>query len=159
MDINQLIQEYHPMIYKICRVYSDEYDFDDLYQEISINLWKGLKRYNGDSKLSTWAYRVALNTALTFQRNHSKHKNKAPLSESAVASADLNEAEEKERRVNRLFEAVRKLEKVDRSVMLLYLEEKKYEEIAEITGLSTSHVGVKISRAKKQLKKLLEGQL
>ena len=91
MDINQLIQEYHPMIYKICRVYSDEYDFDDLYQEISINLWKGLKRYNGDSKLSTWAYRVALNTALTFQRNHSKHKNKAPLSESAVASADLND--------------------------------------------------------------------
>lgn len=159
MDINQLIQEYHPMIYKICRVYSDEYDFDDLYQEISINLWKGLKRYEGKSKLSTWAYRVALNTALTYQRNNSKHRNKTPLSESMVAASSSDEAAEKERRVQRLFDAVRQLEKVDRSVMLLYLEEKKYDEIAEITGLSASNVGVKISRAKKQLRKLLEGQI
>lgn len=158
MEFQRIIQEYHPMIYKICRVYSDDFDFEDLYQEVLVSIWSGMKRFREDAKLSTWIYRVALNTALTYQRNTSKSKGHQPLMDYHIPVDDESESTGKEEQVQMLFKAMSQLDKVDRSVMLLYLEEKKYEEIAEITGLSVSHVGVKINRAKSQLKKILNAE-
>ena len=153
-----LIEQHHAIIYKICRVYSGWEDFDDLYQEILINLWKSYKTFEGRSKLSTWLYRVALNTSLTFQRNTKKHKAKVPIDQVPIAQDSSESAKEKEQEIERLYTAISQLKKDDRSIILLYLEEKSYEEIGEIIGISVSNVGVRINRIKKKLLQLLSDQ-
>ncbi len=153
-----LIKRYHPIIYKICRVYADADDFDDLYQEVLITLWKSQHSFEERSKISTWLYRVVLNTALTYQRNTKKHKTRVPLSEVQLPPADSEVAQEKEKRVAQLYAAISQLKKDDRSIILLYLDENSYEDIAAITGLTISNVGVKINRVKKRLLKILKEQ-
>lgn len=150
-----LIKEFHPMIYKICRVYSSEDDFDDLYQEILISLWRSFKTFKGHSKLSTWVYRVVLNTALTYQRNTRKTNIFFLRDSLPEVLEEVDDRDEKESQVGKMYIAISKLKKNDRSLVLLYLEEKTYDEIAEITGLSSTNVGVKINRLKKRLLNLL----
>lgn len=156
-DVNfeALIKECHPIIYKICRVYSDKEDFDDLYQEVLISLWKSFKSFEGRSKWSTWLYRVALNTALTYQRKEKRRKGDILYEDAPDIAAPKDEKDEKEAEVERLYHAIAQLKKDDRSVILLYLDERKYEEIAEITGLTLSNVGVRVNRIKKKLFQLL----
>lgn len=157
-QIKQVVKEYHPLFYKICRAYADDFDFDDLYQEVLINVWKGLKSFRQDSKLSTWMYRVALNTAMTYQRDK-KRKHSHILSGIELdREAEVSDSSEKEERIKALYVALRKLTKDDRSIMLLYLDDRKYDEIAEITGLTKSNVGVRINRAKTKLRELLSHQ-
>lgn len=157
-DFKQIVAEYHPLIFKICRAYSEEFDMEDLYQEVLINVWAGLKNYKGDAKLSTWMYRVTLNTAMTYHRDKKRRRSHI-LRGIEIEKPDQSEdAQEKERRVQELYNALRQLPKDDRSIILLYLEEKKYDEIAEITGLTPSNVGVRINRAKKKLKQLLSSR-
>ena len=146
-----LIEEYHPIIYKICRVYAEDDDFKDLYQEILINLWKSYKSFEGRSKLSTWLYQVALNTALTYQRNAKRYKARIAASRMPALPEEEPHWSEKEQQIAMLYKAIAMLKKDDRSLILLYLEEKPYEEIAEILGLTISNVGVKINRLKKKL--------
>lgn len=156
-QFEQIIKEYHPILFRIGRVYSSDYDFDDLYQEMLINIWKGYKNFKGDSKLSTWIYRVALNTALTFNRDNLKH-NKNEKWEHHVEIPDTHgnkELEETERKIKRLYEAIGKLKADQKAIILLYLDKKSYLEISEITGLSESNVGVIINRIKKKLFNLL----
>jgi RNA polymerase sigma-70 factor (ECF subfamily) len=157
-DFKSIIDAHHPILYKIGRAYATPEDFDDLYQEMLINLWKGLKSFKGQSKISTWIYRVVLNTALTYQRNNKKRKysqveieNVNIISEGYGAS----EKEDLEDNIQLLYKAIRMLKKEDRSVILLYLEENSYDEIGEILGIKTSNVGVKINRIKKRLQEHL----
>ena len=153
-NFEELITTHHPIIYKICRVYADEYDFDDLYQEVLINLWKSKETFKGLSKISTWLYRIVLNTALTYSRNEKKHKQARAKEELSEQFADTPSSSDEEE-VRLLYKAIAQLKKDDRSLIILYLEEKSYAEIAEITGLSESNVGVKLSRIKKRLHKIL----
>jgi RNA polymerase sigma-70 factor (ECF subfamily) len=157
IKFENIIKEYHPILFKIGRVYSSDYDFDDLYQEMLINIWKGYNNFKGDSKLSTWVYRVALNTALTFKRDNSKHnKNEKWVHHFDIPDTHSNkEVEETERKIKRLYEAIGKLKADQKAIILLYLDKKSYDEISEITGLSESNVGVKINRIKKKLFNLL----
>jgi RNA polymerase sigma-70 factor (ECF subfamily) len=157
-DFQQIIKTYHPILYKIGRVYSKPEDFNDLYQEMLIAVWKGLKNFQGKSKMSTWLYRVALNTALSYQ----KGKKRKPISGVDVSSLAIavtegarEEKEALEKNINRLMESIQKLREEDRSIVVLYLEDKSYDEIAEIIGISKSYVGVKINRIKKKLNELL----
>ena len=155
-NFEQLIKEYHPIIYKICRVYSTSEDFDDLYQEVLISLWKSYKTFEGRSKLSTWLYRVTLNTALTYQRNEKKHAKKVSMDNvPELVNVDY-EADKGDAKIQTLYKAISTFKKVDRSIILLYLEENTYEEIAELTGLTPSNIGAKISRLKKKLFKILK---
>jgi RNA polymerase sigma-70 factor (ECF subfamily) len=154
-SFKDLIQEYHPMIYKICRVYSTSEDFDDLYQEILISVWKSLPSFQGRSKLSTWLYRVALNKAMTYQRDQKKYNSKVSIDLTVEMQEQESDYQEKEQQIKRLYNAISQLKKTERSIALLYLDEKTYEEIAEITGLTTSNVGVKINRLKKKLFQIL----
>jgi RNA polymerase sigma-70 factor (ECF subfamily) len=154
-DFESLITENHGMIYKICRVYADEAEFEDLYQEVLINLWTSLKNFKGNSKLSTWMYRVILNTALTYQRATKRHKNNTSIDQVPEPGYEVNTMGQEQQEIQRLYRAISKLALNDRSIILLYLEEKSYEEIAEITGLSISNIGVKINRLKKKIFKLL----
>lgn len=158
-DFKSIIDSYHPILYKIGRVYASEDEFDDLYQEMLVNLWKGLPNFQGNSKISTWIYRVVLNTALTFQRD----KKRKPTGNVDFESfqntwhSDDEQSGEKEQEIKQLYNAIRMLKKDERSLILLYLDEKSYDEMAEILGLTSTNVGVKINRIKKKLYNLLKG--
>lgn len=155
-DFESLIADNHPIIYKICRVYSGQEDFEDLYQEVLINLWKSFQSFEGRSRVSTWLYRVALNTALTYARNEKRRKGKVSREQLPPVPDAEGEAAEREQKIERLYDAISQLRAEDRSLILLYLEEKSYQEIASITGLTTSNVGVKLNRVKKKLFQLLK---
>ena len=154
-DFKELIANHNGILYKIGKVYSDEDDFDDLYQEMLINIWNGKKNFKGDSKLSTWIYRVCLNTALSYH----KVKKRKQLPQQEITNLEnvlvYEEDVSKDLEIQNLYKAIKELKVSDRSIVLLYLEDKSYEEIAEITGLTPNNVGVKINRIKKSLLKIL----
>ena len=148
LDFQQIIQDHHPILYKIERVYSDEEDFDDLYQEMLIAIWKSTKNFKGQSKLSTWLYRVALNTALSYNKiKKRKQKSSVNLDQAPIQSYDQSNEEVMDQdRVDALLNAIQQLKEDERLIILLYLEKKDYEEISDIMGITKSNVGVKINR-------------
>ncbi len=147
----QLIKENEGIIFKISRVYCDTRENQkDLYQDIVFQLWKGFDSFRGDAKASTWMYRVALNTAFTFLR---KEKRKG----TSVTIDNLHLKYEPddpilEERLAQMYAQIRQLSDVNKGIILLLLEGKKYEEIATITGFSRSKVATRISRIKEQLR-------
>jgi len=138
------------ILHKVCGMFCNvSHDKEDLYQEIILQLWKSWPKFKGNSKLSTWMYRVALNTAISMSAKTKKHK---PVQDSPTREGSIDDDESvTEEDINLLHKAISKLSDIERAVILLYLEEKSYEEIAEITGLSKSNVGVRILRIKKKL--------
>jgi RNA polymerase sigma-70 factor (ECF subfamily) len=155
-ELEKLIFENQDLILKVCSIYfNNQVDQEDLFQEIVINLWKGLPSFQGMSKLSTWIYRVSLNTALSQIRR--QNRKKLFFSESIHENSLITEAANPDRgfRLNALRKGIEKLKPVEKAVILLYLEEKSYEEISQITGLSINNVSVRIFRTKKKLEKLV----
>jgi RNA polymerase sigma-70 factor (ECF subfamily) len=151
MKFEDIVQEYHPIIYSVGRSYADPSQFEDLYQEILIQLWKGFASFRGDAKLSTWIYRVALNTSMTFLRDRKrKTRQTQEISEAIQIGVEDIPLEVKDQ-IDQLQKAIRKLPEEDRSIIILYLDDYPYKEIAEIIGLSANHIGVKINRIKKKL--------
>jgi RNA polymerase sigma-70 factor (ECF subfamily) len=161
-DFRTIIREYHPIFFKISRSYTDqEADFEDLYQEMLVQVWRSLPRFEGNAKLSTFLYRVALNTAMDFQKKSSRQKKRfeAPGDLPHLPVEDGFEvAETQQEKLGLLYRCIRSLKKEDRSLILLYLEEKSYEEISEIVGISKSNVGVKLMRIKRKLHQRLTEQ-
>lgn len=156
----QFILPYAGIIIKICRAYTDsEEDFQDYYQETCLQLWKSRDNFKGNSKWSTWVYRISLNVSLSLLRKDKKiNKNSLELPE---VSAELEPEENpfNNESLKFLYDAIKKLSETDRAIILLYLEENSYQEIAEIMGLSSNNIGVKVTRIKKKLKKLLDGKI
>lgn len=157
---NELIKENHASIYRICRAYL--YDIshaDDLYQEIIFQIWKSMKNFKGKSKASTWIYRIAINTAISFNLKNKKHQHLSlPDSIQLPYEDTLQKKEEEEQQLGRLRFCISKLELGDRLIISLVLEDKSYKEIAEITGNNINHVGVKINRIKSRLLKLMSNE-
>lgn len=156
-----IIDEHYGILFKIGRAYTrDDADFADLYQEILIQLWESYPRFKGQSKLSTWIYRVALNTALTHTRKekrrpagHSIEKEAFRLSDDSQLQSE--EQQQKERNIELLYQCINELKKDERAIILLHLDGNSYEETAQIMGISTSNVGVRLLRTKKKLQKRL----
>ena len=150
----RIIKDYQNLIYKICNNYcSNSDDRKDLEQEILYQLWKSFKRYDGRVKLSTWIYKVALNTAISFYRNDKKHsKNRIKIDVSIISLPEQEYNPEIDEKIKLLYAFIEKLNEIDKALMLLYLDSNKYTEIAEILGISESNVSTKISRIKKALK-------
>lgn len=150
----ELIENNKGIIHKVALTYcSNNADKEDLYQEICLQLWRSFVNYRGGSKLSTWIYRVALNTAISAVRKRNRFIETVELDPERhyqVKDADKLEA------TNNLMKAIYQLDNIDRAIILLWLEEKKYEEISEITGLSKSAVSVRLVRVKKKLKENLK---
>lgn len=151
----QIINDNQGIIGKVCRMYcTEQADVEDLFQEIVLQLWKAWPGFNQQSKVSTWLYRISLNTAITRLRRSRARPVFRPLGFDQDSYAeppprmDMQYAPE-------LQQAISMLNKFDKSLLLLYLDDKPYNEIAEILGLSVSNVGVKINRIKKKLKELL----
>lgn len=163
-DFKQTIDEYNGILYKIARSYTlGDADFKDLYQEMLIQLWQSFGRFRGESKISTWIYRVVLNTALTFQKKQKRQQTANSIENISFKIPDqsrvaVEQIFEKEEKIELLYKCINQLGKDERAIILLHLDEKKYDEIAEILGLTTNHVGVKLLRIKKQLFKLLNEQ-
>ena len=141
------------MIYKVCYIYSKDKDnLNDLYQESVLNLWRSYPRFRNECKVSTWIYRIALNTCISFYR---KEKN---VPEIVSLTKDTDWAIEAHDPINemlkQLYQMINQLGQLDKSIILLYLEDKSYEEIAEITGLTVTNVATKLSRIKDKLKRM-----
>jgi len=147
--------EHQGILYRICSIYGETVeDRKDLYQDILFQLWKSFNSFNGQSKFSTWMYRVALNIALLSRRKHTRRKKYFSKPDELPEFA-FEENDQKDEDVTLLYRSIQELPELDRAVILLYLEQYTYQEIADITGLSRSNVSVRIVRIKEKLQKRL----
>jgi RNA polymerase sigma-70 factor (ECF subfamily) len=141
------------IIIKICRAYTNtQEDFEDYYQEVSLQIWKSRDNFRQQSEWSTWVYRLSLNVCLTLlkkRKNNPQHfaSDYLPAEITEDSKAFANES------LDQLYYAIRQLSEVDRGVILLYLEEQSYQEIADIIGTNPNNIGVRIKRIKERLKK------
>jgi len=153
------ILPYAGIIIKICRAYtSTQEDFEDYYQEVCLQIWRSRNNFRQQSEWSTWIYRLTLNVCLTLLK---KKKNNHQYFASDYLPAEVTEDSQAfaDESLNQLYDAIRQLSEVDRGVILLYLEEKSYQEIADIMGTNPNNIGVRINRIKERLKKLLNGKV
>jgi RNA polymerase sigma factor (sigma-70 family) len=142
--------------HKICRIYTTNQDaHNDLFQEITIQLWKNYSKFRGDSKFSTWMYRVALNTAISLYRKSTRTIKTQDISDFTykIKATDYDNTEELQ--LKALYTAIHKLNDIDKALIFLYLEDKPYREISETLGISSVNARVKMSRAKEKLKNIL----
>lgn len=152
----QIITENQGIIHKVCSIYCDlEEDRRDLFQEILVQLWKSYPSFRNESKFSTWMYRVALNTAITSFKKDKRQPDKSGISYESLQLAEEIYDTQTEEQIRVLNKAVSQLTGIEKSIILLFLEDKKYEEIAEITGITQNYVRVKMNRIKKKLKLLM----
>ena len=156
-----LVRENDGRLRHICRVYARDVEArKDLYQEIMFQLWRSLPSFAGASSIDTWVYRVALNTALTHVRHRSVHV-ETPLDQDHVEAADLasldatDDTPDLGEQSERLYAAIDRLGDVDRMLVTMYLDDRSYREMAEVIGISESHVGVKLHRIRKALARSL----
>jgi RNA polymerase sigma-70 factor (ECF subfamily) len=150
----QLLEENRGIIHKICLMYTSNLpDKEDLYQEICLQLWRSFRSYRSESKFSTWLYQVALNTAISSVRKDRRQVKTVQLDQTEHFVARDSEREGMTRM---LFKALSKLNKVDRAIILLWLEEKEYAEISEVMGISQSAVSVRLVRIRERLKLIMK---
>jgi len=150
----QIIHEHQKIIYKVCKLYRDnKEDQEDLFQEIVYQLWKSYPSFRGEAKISSWMYRISLNTAMAIYRKH-----QLSVDYMEVFPEQLHPSTEKQVSENAewLFGALRTLNDPEKALISLYLEDFSYQEIAEIVGISESNVGVRLNRIKNKLKNLLK---
>ena len=159
-DFLQLVREHEGRLRKICRVYADgPAARRDLYQDILVELWRSLPDFEGDAEPGTWLYRVALNTALSRDRRR-EVRDEATLDDTNPVWDDAfsrpgAELEEQET-LDRLYAAIDRLDDVDKALVMMYLDEKSYEQMADVLGISPNYVGVKLHRIKNTLADWLE---
>lgn len=150
-DFSRIIREQKSTVYTVCYMFSkDKEEVDDLFQEVLVRLWQGYDSFQGKSDLRTWIYRVSLNTCISIDRKKKRRKTQ-PLLE-GVDLFDKNDADN--RQTDLLHERIGKLQAFDRAIVLLWLEDMSYEEIAQIVGISVKNVSVKLYRIKEQLKQM-----
>lgn len=144
------------IVHKVCTLYTNDQDaHKDLFQEITIQLWQAYPKFRGDSKFSTWMYRVALNTAITLYRK--SKRSVATLDYDSVVfkikADEYDEAEEQQLKL--MYNAVKQLGDIEKALIFLYLEDKNYTEIAETLGITEVNVRVKMNRIKNKLRTIL----
>ncbi len=150
---------YAGIIIKICRAYTNsEEDFKDYYQEVCLQIWRSRDKFRGQAEWSTWVYRLSLNVCLTLLKKEKNTQHHLVAHHPGEALTEDNKAFSDES-LDLLYKAIKRLSEVDRGVILLYLEEKSYQEIAEIMGTNPNNIGVRIKRIKERLKKLLDGKI
>jgi RNA polymerase sigma-70 factor (ECF subfamily) len=154
----QMIQQHEKIIFKVIAIYApNALDKKDWYQEIMLQLWKAFDTYQGDSKPSTWIYRVSFNTIVTgFRQRKRRIKEQALDATIFEIPDDWKDKTAIEDSIRLLYVQINMLNEIEKAIVLLYLEEKSYDEIAEITGLSTTNIGSRLSRIRKKIKKQLK---
>ena len=149
----QLIEEHQRIIHKVCRMYVQRPDDrEDLFQEITLQAWKSYPRFKGNARFSTWLYRVALNTAITYYRKQKRN----PITHSDITVYEIQEAptDPTEAQFQLMYTAIGELSEVDKALVLLYLEDYPYDDIAQMMGITANHVAVKMNRIKSKLQSI-----
>ena len=150
-QFTQMVEQQKGTIYTVCYMFSkDKDEVNDLFQEVLINLWKGFERFEGRSDVRTWVYRVALNTCISQDRRRRRRSD-------VELSMDIDlfrDADADTRQVDLLHKRIQRLQPFDRAIVLLWLEDLSYDEIAQIVGITTKNVSVRLVRIKEQLKQM-----
>ncbi len=151
-EFTMLIREHQGLIFKVSALYTNQkQDQGDLYQEIVYQLWKSFDSFRGQSKISTWMYRVALNTAIAHLNKKNKRKKEVSVEKIPQVLED-GSSEVMQERLKQLHREIQNLNVLEKGIILLLLEGNTYEEISEITGLTKTNVGTRISRIKEKLR-------
>ena len=146
----KLIQHNERLIYKVCMAYTSEtLLLPDLFQEVVYNLWKAFPKFRHECSISTWLYRIALNTCISNLRKNVKRPVSVPIDH---FTEQITEPDSSEDNIKEMYSLIRQLKTLERAIVLLYLEEKPYQEIADITGLTVSNVAVRLNRIREKLK-------
>ena len=145
----QAIESHQGVIHKVCRLYMPlQQDREDLFQEILLNAWRGIRNFRGDASFATWLYRVALNTAITFYRKGKRQ----PATTGWTPAVSLAEAPPVADELNALYQAIGELSPIDKAIVMLYLEDYSYAEIGDIMGITANNTAVKMNRIKTKLR-------
>ena len=151
----RLVNQHQAMIHKVCSLYGNTMpDREDLFQEIVIQLWKAYPKFRGESKFSTWMYRIALNTAISGLR---RKKNHVTSYEPAMLPTEIQEETydpSREEQLQKMYSAIRQLSELERALVMLYLEDRPYDEMEDILGINQNTLRVKMNRVKEKLRKL-----
>jgi RNA polymerase sigma-70 factor (ECF subfamily) len=151
----QLVNQNQALLHKVCNVYGHtRHDREDLFQEVIVQLWKAWPNFRAESKFSTWLYRIALNTAISGLRKQKNHI--ASFEPDRIPTEILDESDyrEKEEKLQQLYQSIRKLSVIEKAIVMLYLEDKSYEEMEDILGINQNNLRVKMNRIKEKLRKL-----
>ena len=151
-----LVRQHKRTIYTVCYMFSrNKAEIDDLFQEILIRLWNGFDNYEGRSTAQTWIYRVALNTAINQDKKERRRIETVPL----TVDIDPYEADDpKTQQIRELYDRISRLDLIDRSLILLWLEGISYDEIGAIIGITPNNVGVRLARIKEKLVKMSKNE-
>ena len=152
LQFTKMVKEYRKTIYTVCYFFSkDSEEVNDLYQEILINLWKGFEKFRGESSLKTWIWRVSLHTCNNLERKKKSSVQTIPLS----IDIDLyNDDDVQSKQIQMLYDRINRLDVFDRAIILLWLENMNYQDIADVVGISLSNVTTRLFRIKEQLKSM-----
>lgn len=147
-----LVEAHKHIIYKVCFMYaSGDENISDMFQEAVLNMWKAFPKFRGKSRYSTWVYRIAVNTCVSWLRTSKKQPQTVPFT---LSMSDLITDEQEKENLKELYMLINRLNKLERALILLWLDEKSYDEIAEILEIKASNVGVRINRIKAKLKEM-----
>ena len=152
----ELLEKHQNIVHKVCRLYTNDRDsHNDLFQEITIQLWKAYPKFRGDAKFSTWMYRVGLNTAITLYRKNKRRVSTQEFGdvEYKIKSEQYDDTEEQQLKL--LYKAVKELNDIEKAIVFLYLEDKSYRDISETLGISEVNARVKMNRIKTKLRTIL----
>lgn len=156
----KLVNENNALIHKVCHLYGQSAaDRQDLFQEIVIQLWKAYGSFRGESKFSTWLYRIALNTAISAYRKTKRTITTTTIERLPVELPEAVYDFDKEEKLKQLYSAISKLTEVERAIVMLYLEDKSYEEMEEVLGINQNNLRVKMNRIKDKLRQLTKNEV
>ena len=151
-----LINEHQGLIHKVCFMYESDRDVrNDLFQEIVLQLWKSFPTFRGEAKITTWMYRIALNTAISGYRKQTRNVKTEDLDEVHLNISDQYSGDDGEENAQKLQWAIRQLSEIERAMIMMALEEIPYEEIAETIGITQNNVRVRMNRIREKLRKLM----
>ena len=150
---SEILAKNKDKLYRICTLYSDQEEANDLFQEVLLNIWKSLPSFENKSSVNTWVFRIAVNVCLRFKYSIDRKK-KMFVKLNGISLLNVSDSTSnysQDPSYTELYNCIKSLEDLDKSIVLLYLEELPYKEIASVTGLSENHVAVKIKRIKEKL--------
>ena len=151
-EFAQIVLENKRRIYTVCYMFSKDADeVNDLFQEILINLWKGLQSYEGDKFIGTWVWRVSFNTCINYSKKQKRALEKVPLDVNINLFEDMDDDS---MQIRQLYDRINKLGYIDRSIILMWLENLSYDEIGSILGITANNVSVKLVRIREKLKSM-----
>lgn len=154
-EFEHLVREHELLLYKICRLYAyTEADRQDLFQDIVIQLWRAYPRFKGASAVTTWLYRVALNTAISGLRKSKRNPDTADLGPALEQLGDNSINHEDEEKLQQMYKAIEQLTEIEKAIVMLYMEDHSYQEMEDILGIGQGNLRVKMNRIKEKLRQL-----